>query len=102
MESYNLRHAPWSFSTILSSVYWNPVDILVFSSQLCITTKLMLMYLMTAYYTPNNGFTGVIQCFTKTKLASYTTSCTVILYKLSEYAFAGALPQFCHRSEKRK
>ena len=56
-------------------MYSKPIYTLLFGMQLCLTTK--LMYLMTAYYTPNDSFTANDASFLKTRLASYTTCCSV-------------------------
>ena len=75
LESCSPRHASvvlWynitriSCSLIQHCVYCNPLRTSLFATQLRLTTK--LTYLMTAYYTPNDGFTAKDASFYKNKV----------------------------------
>ena len=45
-----------SFSNTILCVYYKLVRTSLFGAEVCVTAK--LMYLMTAYYTPNDGLTA--------------------------------------------
>ena len=71
LESYGPRHASVILWYNILCICCKLVHTSLFGVQLCITTK--LMYLMTAYYTSNDGFIVIHRA----KLASYTTRCSV-------------------------
>ena len=56
LESYSTRHASVVLWYNIVCVYCKPVHSSLFVAQLRMTTK--PMYLMTAYYIPNDGFTA--------------------------------------------
>ena len=66
LESYGPKHASVFSDTTLCFVYCKPVYTSLSGAQLCKTT--ILMYLMTAYYTPNDGFTADNASFYKNKV----------------------------------
>ena len=58
LESYDPRHALVVLWYDIVCMYCKPAYISLFDTQLCLTTNLTYMYLITAYYTPNDGFTA--------------------------------------------
>ena len=63
LESYDPKHASVALWYNIVCVYCKPVHTSLFGVQLNMTTK--LMYLLTAYYTPNNSFTANDASFNK-------------------------------------
>ena len=75
LESCGSRHASVVLWCDIVCVYCKPMYTLLFGTQLRLTTK--LTDLMTAYYTPNDGLLPTMHRLHWTKLASYTTHCSV-------------------------
>ena len=68
LESYGSRHASVVLWYKIVCLYCKPIHTLPFDAKLhvCMTTK--LTYLMTAYYTTNNGFASNDSSFYKNKV----------------------------------
>ena len=83
LECYGPRHALVVLWHGCVCVYCKSVYTSLFGTQLSLTTK--LTYLMTAYHTQNDGFTTSDASFLRTKLASYTTRCSVFSINCLHY-----------------
>ena len=66
LESYGPRHASVILCYHIVCLYGKLAYTSVFGTQQCLTTK--LMHLMSAYYTPNDGFTANDASFYKNKI----------------------------------
>ena len=62
MDSYGLRHVSFILWYKMVRLNCKPWYTSLFGVQLCMTTKLMYMYLMTAYCTLNDSFTANAWC----------------------------------------
>ena len=69
LENYGPRHISFILCYNIVCIYCKPIHRLLFGVQLQVTTK--LTYFMTAYYTPNNGFTTNIASLINIKFTKW-------------------------------